>query len=92
MTAFDFYTAVVYAIVAAIVLLNVPTLLGILREGLAWLREALPSTSRRRRIRRFAARLRRASSIPSPQSTITAVSERERLDVIVRMSDWKARA
>ncbi|HYM24960.1 MAG TPA: hypothetical protein VEU08_17205 [Vicinamibacterales bacterium] len=88
MTALDFATGVLYAIVAAIVIVNLQTLCGIAHESWLWLQEALPS-SRRRRIRRFVSRLRRQSA---PPSTVIAVSERERLNVVVRISDHLQKA
>lgn len=77
MTAFEFYTAVVYAVVALLVLFNIPTLLGLAHESLLWIRInfRIPPT----RAQRFLARLRR------DRPPVVAISERDRLNVIVRM-------
>jgi hypothetical protein len=90
MTAFDLYTVIVYAVVALVVLYNVLfTLPGLLAESFAWIEQALrvPRTYSVRRVVSIASRMKRAAAAPTPD--VVAVAERERLDVIVRMSDYQ---
>ena len=93
MTAWTFLEAAVYLVVAAIVLLNVVFVLPpLVQEAFLWIGEALrvPRIYSVRRVVAIASRMKRAAA---PPSEVIAISERDRLNVIVRITDFqKARS
>jgi hypothetical protein len=82
------FSLAVWFFVALVVLYNILfTLPGLLAESFAWIEQALrvPRTYSVRRVVSIASRMKRAAAAPPPD--VVAVSERERLNVVVRMSD-----